>query len=216
MKQGYFLLAVMVICTAVRGNSFTPDTLNNSGNNSSTVMLMSFDANLTASNSVNISWSTRQEYSTKYFEIERSRDGLHWQSLLSVSASGFSSTPRSYCSQDAAPLPGVNLYRLRIINVDGSYGYTPVTSLRLDVQGKISVYPNPSVSSINVSLPVAPAGSWAVSLVSLSGQVVLQQQFSKQQTTASLPVSRYPAGNYTLEITTGTGRQSTLLMIAHR
>jgi hypothetical protein len=180
------------------------------------VVLVGFNANLTAGNKVDIEWNTQQEISTDHFEIQRSNDGLNWQTLATVKASGFSSTPMNYSCSDVSPAKGINLYRLKMVDFDGNFGYSDVVNVRLNLMGKVSLYPNPSVSSVTVSLSEVPASDWTVSLINISGQTVLQKQFSKSLTTATLPVGIYPTGNYTVQISDGISSQVTRLMIAHQ
>ncbi len=179
------------------------------------VVLVGFNANLTAGNKVNIEWVTQQEISTDHFNIERSNDGSGWQTLATVKGSGFSSMPRTYTCSDAAPQNGINLYRLRMVDFDGNFGFSDIVNVRLNSMGKISLYPNPSVNVVTVSLGQAPAADWTVSIVSTSGQVMLQKKFSKDLTSVNLPVNMYPTGNYMVEITDGVSSQNSKLLIAH-
>ncbi len=180
------------------------------------VVLVGFAANLTSDNKVNIQWTTQQEINTDHFEIQRSNDGLNWDVLTTVKAAGYSSIPENYSCSDAAPQKGINFYQMRIIDLDGNYGFSPVVNVRLNTLGKVSLFPNPSVSSVTISLSQAPASDWTVSLVNISGQVMLRKQFSKDQTTVNLPVSSFPTGNYTVEIADGSSVQHAKLMITHQ
>lgn len=180
------------------------------------VLLSGFGANLANGGKVNVSWTTEQELNSDHFELQRSSDGLNWQALATVKASGFSSVPKSYTYSDAAPQQGTNLYRLKMVDVDAAYHLSGVVNVRLAMMGRISLYPNPVVNVINISLGEAPSTSWKVSLYNTAGQAIVQKTFSKDQTTVSLPVSNYPWGHYTVEITDGVSRQSATLLIAHQ
>jgi len=174
-----------------------------------------FNAGLTNGNKVNINWNTLQEINTDHFDVQHSYDGAAWQTITTVKAAGFSSLPMYYSCSDATPKKGANLYRLKLVDFDARFTYSPVVNIRLDVLGKASLFPNPAGSAVNLSLGEAPASNWTVRIFSNSGQAVLQKQFGKEVTSVSLPVSHLPGGNYTVEIATGTTKQQVQLMIAH-
>lgn len=180
------------------------------------VVLVGFNANLASDNKVNIQWTTQQEISTDHFEIQRSSDGLSWQTIATVKASGYSALQKSYSIEDAAPQGGTNLYRLRMVDLDAKFGFSSVVNVRLSLLGKVSIFPNPTVNNVNISLGHAPAANWTLSLVNQIGQVVVRKTFGKETTTVSLPVSHFPTGNYSVEITDGVSSQSSKLMIAHQ
>ena len=179
------------------------------------VVLMGFNANLTSTNAVKIDWNTQQEVNTDRFEVLRSGDGISWQTLATIKATGFSSTPKNYTYSDPAPQKGVNLYRLNTIDFDGNFGFSAVTNVRINTQGKISVFPNPTVNLVTVSLSEAPSSDWTFRLVNLFGQTVLEKKFGKDYSTASVNVGNFPTGNYSIEINIGSSKQIAKLVIAH-
>jgi len=103
-----------------------------------------------------------------------------------------------------------------MFDVDARFGLSSVVNVHLNALGKISVFPNPSVSLLTISLGRAPLTDWSLSLVNINGQLITTRKFSKDQTTVSLPVALYPNGNYTVEITDGISRQSSKLLISHQ
>lgn len=176
---------------------------------------MGFGANLSSTNTVKIDWNTQQEVNTDRFEVLRSSDGISWQTIATIKATGFSSGPKNYSFTDPAPQKGVNLYRLKTIDLDGNFGFSGVTNVHLDILGKISVFPNPAVNVVTVSLGQAPASDWTLSLRNLFGQTVIEKKFGKDYSTASLNVNGFPAGNYSVEINVGGSKQIGKLVIAH-
>ena len=179
------------------------------------VVLVGFNANLTTGNKVGITWSTQQEINTDRFEIERSNDGVGWQTMSTVKATGYSSTPRYYSGSDVSPRKGANLYRIRVIDFDGKNVISAIVNVMLSESAKINVFPNPSANSVYVSMNTTPTCAWGVSLVNSTGQIILQQLFPANRSTAIVPVSTLPNGVYTIEISYGAGVQSALLQVAH-
>ena len=87
--------------------------------------LLDFSLN-TSRNSVQLDWQTINEDNTAYFQIERSADGRDFQALDRVQAAGFSESELAYTYTDHIPVYGDNFYRLKMVDLDGSYHYSPV------------------------------------------------------------------------------------------
>ena len=205
-----------VVAGPARANQFTGSGSSGFLLGTLPVVLVGFSANLASNDKVTVKWTTQQEISTDHFEIQRSSDGINWQTITTVKASGYSAIQTNYSIEDAAPQTGTNLYRLRMFDFDSRFGLSSVVNVHLNALGKISIFPNPSENFINVSLSRVPVGDWTFSLVNINGQIIVNRKFSKDQTNVSLPVSNYPNGNYSVQITDGVSKQSSKLMIAHK
>jgi hypothetical protein len=104
-----------------------------------------------------LNWSTSSETNSEKFEIEKSEaNNAKWETIGSVRAQGNSSTSSSYYFKDDNIFVNnkVVLYRLKMIDIDGSFTYSTVlnTLLKCDDQN-LSVFPNPVTNGkFNVSL----------------------------------------------------------------
>lgn len=181
------------------------------------VVLNDFTVSLTAKNTVDITWSTQQEINSASFVIERSTDGAQWQAIGSVAAKGNSSVVSAYAYTDQSPLSSVNYYRLRMVDLDGSYTYSAVKLARSSVVKGISFFPNPATNYVNVSLSEAAASNTSIQLLTLSGQVLVDQKVSAGSNgIVTIPVQQYTRGMYVLRVASADGaQQTTKLMIAH-
>jgi hypothetical protein len=103
------------------------------------VSLTSFTINPSNQRDVNISWQTAQEINTDHFEIETSTNSSNWLKVASLRATGNSSTLQSYSFTDKKPTAfNSNIYyRLKTVDLNGSYTYSEIKSLRLKNQGII-------------------------------------------------------------------------------
>ena len=109
------------------------------------VRLGDFKVNLSGENT-NIEWATLTEENTRYFEIERSNDGIHFKAIASVKAKGNSTITQYYSYHDHATLlTGAMYYRLKIVDKNGHYNYSKIASIVIKPIKNIitSVYPNP-------------------------------------------------------------------------
>lgn len=95
------------------------------------IELLSFDARPKDSE-VFVNWLTASEINTDYFSVERSPDGVIFESIGTVRAAGNSTHFLSYSFVDNDPLSGSSFYRLKETDFDG---YTSF-SLPVELQFK--------------------------------------------------------------------------------
>jgi len=88
---------------------------------------------------VSLSWATSQEYKLSLFSIERSSNGVLFDSIAYVHADGSQFTGAQYYYTDLIPLGTPVYYRLKLIDSTGTSTYS----------NKIKVGPEPVVSSVN-------------------------------------------------------------------
>ena len=110
--------------------------------NSLPVELRRFDA-IPRSGRVDLEWETESEINASHFLVERSTDGLSYESIEYVKTTGGISASARYTAKDISPSFGWNYYRLRMVDLDGSYEYSPIEAVKLDKDASILVYPNP-------------------------------------------------------------------------
>jgi hypothetical protein len=155
-------------------------------------------------NYVVLDWATASEYNNSHFEIERSAEGRRFETIQSIEGGGNSRYRLSYQTVDDNPLPGRSYYRLKQVDWNGTYVYSPVVSVYYSGDRSMSLYPTVTSSSIHVSLSAAFLPE-AVSLriVDAGGRVVSVEKINIGEDIAQkdllLPVSAYPAGLYLLQ-----------------
>jgi hypothetical protein len=103
------------------------------------VSLTSFNINASNQNAVSINWQTAQEINTDHFEVETSTNSSNWLKVASLRATGNSSTLQSYSFTDKKPTAfNSNIYyRLKTVDMNGSYTYSAIKTLRLKNEGII-------------------------------------------------------------------------------
>ncbi len=175
------------------------------------VELVFFTA-VAAGNQVNLSWETAMETNNDYFIIQRSRDGLVWDSLEKVAGSGNTYTASFYTAYDPMPYAGVSYYRLRQTDFDGNGTYSSVCAVNLQRSSSgITLFPNPATNSILILFPVA--GQYTVALLNSSGQPVMDP-VTAQGGNITLDVSHVAAGVYYVAIGQGNLKEVKEVLIA--
>ncbi|QNF33002.1 T9SS type A sorting domain-containing protein [Adhaeribacter swui] len=99
-----------------------------------------FTAEITSNTEVQTTWSISSGNLVNYFVLERSKDAVTWQELNTVSPSP---TTDSYQYPDVTPLPGISYYRLKVINPDQTFSYSPIVRIMREVPSGFAIAPNP-------------------------------------------------------------------------
>jgi hypothetical protein len=89
------------------------------------VKLLSFTATKIKEQTL-LLWSTANEQNSSHFEIERSLDGLSFDILDKIMASGNSKTLINYSFMDKNTALGTNYYRLKQVDLDGKTSYSAI------------------------------------------------------------------------------------------
>jgi len=106
------------------------------------VTLSSFSANAEKT-SVEVKWTTASEIDHSHFEIERSSDSHPFQTTASIEPKGSTSSTASYTWRDLSPDPGMNYYRLKIVDLNGRYTYSSTVPVKVDYVKDIVLVQNP-------------------------------------------------------------------------
>ena len=113
------------------------------------VQLLEFTAR-PEKNTVLLNWITSTERNNKVFDIERSLDGMAYQIVGSVNGIGNSNTVQRYHFTDYPGAAGHYFYRLKQIDTDGRFKYSPVRKVLFNTERMFTVSPNPFSSHIEV------------------------------------------------------------------
>ena len=162
------------------------------------IELLDFTATLN-NKSVDLNWATASEINNDYFTIERSADGINFESLMMKKGAGNSSRVINYLSNDENPLNGISYYRLKQTDFNGSFTYSKIESVSFNKENKIEVYPNPIENGV-LKIQMGNTSYFEMKLVDALGSIVYQDQ--SYSPLIELDLSPFGKGIYTLFITT--------------
>jgi hypothetical protein len=162
------------------------------------VVLVSFDAS-TRENASYLEWVTASEINSSHFEIERSADAKSWSYVDKVGAikdaavSG--ANPERYDFTDIHPLHGINFYRLKMVDRDGTFAYSRIAKVDHGADSELHVFPNPVAERLFLTGTQAQNVRTA-DLVDPNGRTIYS---SKKMDNDGIDVSRMPQGLYQLK-----------------
>ncbi|MES2775146.1 MAG: T9SS type A sorting domain-containing protein [Bacteroidota bacterium] len=165
--------------------------------------LLSFAANLSAGSQVSLFWETVGEINTKQFEVQWSSDGSNFSSVGIVAAAGTSPVNKQYAYQHPSPLSGNNFYRLKMIDKDGHFTYSPVVKIVVtSVKGGIVIYPNPVKGLLRANIHAIENKQVLLGLYDISGKMVASKSIflAAGNNQVVWPVQELAAGNYMLKM----------------
>jgi len=157
---------------------------------------------------VDLRWSTGSEQNSAYFQVERAADGAHFEPLGRVQAAGSSQSIREYTYVDAAPLKGVNYYRLQQVDMDGKLDYSNTVSATYTWSNvALNVYPNPAGESLWAAFEMPTEGAVRWRIMDMSGRLVAggPAVVASGMNQVEIPLARVEVGSYMLELIDGAG-----------
>ncbi len=144
------------------------------------VDLLHFDATST-NKVVELKWSTASELDNDRFEIQKSNDGISFKTIGTVLGNGTTNELHHYDFVDSDPEPGINYYRLKQLDYDGAFDFSPLVYVihELDNQKPIifNLYPNPTFNNkLTLSFESEVNEQIQIQLVDLMGKIYFEQQ----------------------------------------
>ncbi|CAG4995392.1 hypothetical protein DYBT9275_01626 [Dyadobacter sp. CECT 9275] len=154
-----------------------------------------------------LTWMTTSESNSERFDIERSLNGKEWNRIGSKEAKGESTQSLDYTFTDTKPAAGVNLYRLKMIDLDGTFAYSQIKTVSFEASNETVFYPNPASDVLHVKVD----GGYDMNAVSklniydASGNLVLTPELKSDR----MDVNALKNGLYIVQLIRKNGLVST-------
>lgn len=156
-----------------------------------------------------LTWLTAEETQNDYFDVERSTDGFRYQSLAALKSQGNSRAPQTYHFTDPAPAKGPNYYRLRQVDTDGRYAYSPVVTAIMDgAFVRLSPTAATDVLRLTANEPSEETRTWQI--FDTGGRLLQSGIWEAESVQHELTISNLPQGHYALRLTDGQSASTVL------
>jgi len=164
------------------------------------IELLSFDARAIPEG-VELFWRTASETENDFFSIERADDGLVFREIGRLPGAGTTLLNQEYLFVDENPLPGTNYYRLRQVDFNGQFSYSPLRSVVFSGSApSFSALPNPASDRLMLRWdPPAGAGG-LLRIFRMTGEQVYQTRLAEGSNHYEADLSRLSPGLYFVEI----------------
>uniref|UniRef100_A0A7V3E878 Secretion system C-terminal sorting domain-containing protein n=1 Tax=Ignavibacterium album TaxID=591197 RepID=A0A7V3E878_9BACT len=156
------------------------------------VELTNFVANV-VDRDVLLNWSTATEINNLGFEVERkASDNGSWSKLAFIKSAGTTTEPQQYSYKDSRLESGKYSYRLKIVDLDGTYSYSDVVEVEIGIPNQYALsqnYPNPFNPTTRIDYQLPFDAKVQIELYSITGEKV-----------ATLVNGDFSAGYHTYEL----------------
>ncbi|MEO6813629.1 MAG: choice-of-anchor J domain-containing protein [Ginsengibacter sp.] len=157
-----------------------------------------------------VTWTTSAEYHSNYFVVERSADARTFISVGAIKSVG-NNLGANYQLTDSLPLSGINYYRLKQVDRDGTVKYSLIVAVSFGAGAKnaLVLYPNPVANHIQLNLNSA-ARNYVGKVTASDGRVLLNTNGDIMQINQQINQNLYKfkSGVYVLKISNATDEYS--------
>lgn len=155
------------------------------------IELISFSVVKNTDHTVSIYWSTSSEKNNSHFEVQRSSDGVNFQTIHTIQVDGNSDDIKLYSVIDEKPTEGVNYYRLLQVDYDGKFYVGTIKDIMMDGEW----YLIPEKNGFTFVAQGSEAKETLYTVYSLNGIIVAHGRITndKNRITLNLPVAVYIA-----------------------
>ncbi|MCH2022924.1 MAG: T9SS type A sorting domain-containing protein [Saprospiraceae bacterium] len=166
------------------------------------VTLTNFTVHKFQSNKSKLYWATEREEDMSHYEIQRSSDGLAYETIGVVQPKGGIGISANYEFIDFYPSIGFNYYRLKMVEITGHIDYSNIKVLEFKGSyNDINIMPNPIDKELNIVVNSNFEETVSVTIFNTLGQTFCHKSFTVQKGSNRLLLTfdqNLAEGNYIL------------------
>jgi hypothetical protein len=160
------------------------------------------------STGVQVEWNIDTESNIHIYEVEKSSDGIHFTKAGHFAPASNNNASVSYHWLDNNPYDGNTFYRLKAVEISGSFKYSSIVSINMSKgRSSIVINPNPVIDGvINLQLQNQPRGTYNVRLFNSAGQLMYSNKVQHQGGSSVQTIrvdNKLAGGIYQLHVTNG-------------
>lgn len=159
------------------------------------IELLNFNA-VSKNRMVDLQWVTVSERNNEYFDIQWSTDKRSFQSIGKIDGQGDSNLRSTYNFKHTYPDQGHNYYRLKQVDLNGSFSYSKVISEKIDFLDEVTIYPSVVTENVNIELTT---GISKIYIYNINGTIVKSISLDNEST-CELNLENLLAGSYVVTV----------------
>ncbi len=149
---------------------------------------------------IKLFWQIANAGNATHFIVQYSKDGVAFENIGTLKAEN-----QFYTFTHPNPALGNAYYRLKVVGSNGTIQYSNTIFVFIGQQNSastLSVYPNPSKSTLNVSLQHETDEMGEMQIVAMNGVVIFRQKWNLKKgiNYTTIPITNLSKGTYTLII----------------
>ncbi len=166
------------------------------------VELVSFSAS-PQNNWVYLNWQTSSELFNSHFELERSWNGIEFETIGTITAKGDRFSGANYQFQDPSSTQ-ITYYRLKQIDLDGIFHYSRIINIEGHSLFSNAPYPNPFTNDLFLDL----ASKSSLKFLSINGSQQKSVLLSEGRHNLSAYLKDFPNGILILHVSSAYGTRN--------
>jgi subtilisin-like proprotein convertase family protein len=162
-----------------------------------------------------LQWRTASEVNNKYYEVQRSSDGVNFVSIGIINAGNAPAGVQQYLFNDLRPFAGVNYYRLKQVDQDGKFSYSVIAQVTMPGSDLLyTLQPNPARGEASLLFYTA-LDKAEIRIMDMMGKMVgsVTKPVILAGEKLQLPVQQLAAGQYLVIVVSEKARFTEKLII---
>ncbi len=150
---------------------------------------------------VDLEWVTASELNNDYFIVEHSTGGADFTEIMKMDGSGTTEIVHYYSYTDSRPKNGSNYYRLKQVDYDGTFAYSDIVAVKMEIEDiKVKLIPTNVNSNLSVLFYEVYDEKAAVEVFDILGNNVLNAYLAEGESEINFDVSSLIPGSYVVRI----------------
>ncbi len=147
-------------------------------------------------NSIVLTWKTLSEINGDYFEVHRNREGEEGFTVIgTVRAHGTTNKPQTYSYIDAEAEEGINYYRLKLVDFDGSFDHSKIIGVSFELTGDFTIYPNPNTGK-TVTFMFSQTSGGTINIFDMTNRKIVSQPIGQSAESITIDDLDLTSGMY--------------------
>jgi hypothetical protein len=148
-----------------------------------------------------LAWATASEENNRAFEVQRSANGRDFETIATVAGAGTTYEAQNYNYLDAQPLNGVNYYRLKQVDFDGSFELHRVVAVLFATKGNaVAVLPTEVTTQFDLVFGEALTTDAQVQIYNFGGQLLHSETVAAGNQRQTIDAAALAAGIYVVRV----------------
>lgn len=166
------------------------------------VRFVDFTATQANVHDVQLIWKTTNEFNSDHFVIEKKKNNGTFVELTVVDAQGLTQGVNEYAYLDQSGMGNENFYRIKQIDVDGSFQYTNVVMVGIDLRDndRFVAFPSPATTEVTLKATTTQLDAdYNFTVSDVNGKTVYTGVLTQNgDSFFTIDVSSFAAGTYNI------------------
>lgn len=171
------------------------------------VEYMGFDFEVLTNKTIQLNWITSREVNNDMFIVEKETGEGDFIAIGEVEGSGNTELPTYYEFIDETQLKNINYYRIKQVDMDGSFDYSPIIEVAFSGGTSFQVYPTVTTDFCNLKATGSLESHYDVHVFDTMGRILLQEKLEvfSEEGKLEFDLSSYNHGMYFIQVSTQAG-----------